>query len=153
MILWRLTPRRWEASALNGVGSSLAGGRWNSKGLLAVYLSTDAATTVLETLTTFSRATAPPEGYRLLKVSYEGSSYEPPLASLPRQWDRPDDASAARAFGDAFLRANSAGLLLVPSVFLKSAINAVLNPLHPDAAHARVIGIEDFSFDPRWPLK
>lgn len=153
MILWRLTPARWEASALDGVGASVFGGRWNSKGVLAVYLSLDPATTILETLTTFTRATAPTEGYRLLKVEYDGSVHQPPIRSLPTQWDRPDDASAARVFGDAFLRSSMAGVLLVPSVFLKSATNALLNPLHADRAKAKVVESLEFSFDPRWPLK
>lgn len=153
MILWRLVPARWETSALDGVGASVFGGRWNSKGVRAFYLSLDAATTILETLTTFSRATAPPDGYRLLKIDYDGSIHQPPASSLPPQWDRPDDASAARVFGDAFLRSFAAGVLLVPSVFLKSATNAVLNPLHPDGAKARVLESLEFSFDPRWPMK
>lgn len=118
-----------------------------------MYLSLESATTVLEALTTFTSATAPAEGYRLLKVDYQGSVYRPPAGSLPPHWDRADDPSAARIIGDAFLGAQTAGVLLVPCVFLKSATNAVLNPLHPDAVRAKVIESVDFSFDPRWPLR
>ncbi len=153
MILWRLTWARHQATALDGIGARFAGGRWNSKGRAAVYLSLESATAVLETLTTFTALTAPAEGYRLLKVDYQGSVYEPRVSSLPPLWDRADDPSAARVFGDAFLGAQTAGVLLVPCAFLKSANNAVLNPLHPDAAKAKVIESIEFSFDPRWPLK
>lgn len=153
MILWRLVPAPLEKTALDGVGAALHGGRWNSKGLPAVYLSVDSATTILETLTTFSRSTEPPDGYRLLQVEYLGSVFEPLTTLLPANWDRHDDASAARTFGDQFLRASEAGVMLVPCAFLKSAMNAVLNTNHPDAVKAKVTSASDFRFDPRWPIR
>ena len=152
MILWRLVRTAHLSTALDGFGASLNGGRWNSKGLRAVYFSLDPATPVLETLTTFTRATAPSDGYRLLKVEYSGSFLQPPVNTLPKGWDRPDDAAAARGFGDKFLAAGSHGALLVPCVFLKSAINAVVNPAHADAATLKTLSSEEFDFDPRWPL-
>lgn len=151
MIFWRLVPAHREAAALDGVGASLRGGRWNSKVLLAVYLSLDPATTVLETLTTYSRATAPGHGYKLLKIEYTGSRIVSDIGTLPRGWDRRDSAVSARRFGKTFLREAKAGALLVPSVYLKVATNVVLNPLHPDARKTKFISSDPFDFDPRWP--
>lgn len=153
MILWRLTPAKHAATALDGQGAAKAGGRWNSMGLPAVYLSVEPATTILETLTTFTRATAPDGGFQLLKIDYTGSTQRLGLADLPQGWDKPDDAGISRPVGDLFLSQRAAGVLLIPSVVLKVAINAVLNPLHPDAAAARILESTSFSFDPRWPLK
>lgn len=145
-------PAHREAAALDGIGASLRGGRWNSKGVLAVYLSLEPATTVLETLTTYSRSTAPGHGYKLLKIEYKGSSIQAQLNALPRGWDRWDSAASARRYGNSFLREAQAGALLVPCVFLKAATNVVLNPLHPDGRKAKIISSEEFDFDPRWPL-
>lgn len=145
-------PAHREASALDGVGASIRGGRWNSKGLFAVYLSLEPATTILETLTTFSRATAPEQGYRLLKVEYKGSRQSVDVAQLPRGWDRWDSAVTARRVGNAFLRERKAGALLVPCIFLPAATNVVLNPNHPDFKKTKIISSEPFVFDPRWPV-
>lgn len=153
MILWRLSPAAWAKAALDGRGAAVVGGRWNSIGLRAIYASLDPATTVLETLTAYSHASASLEGYLLLRISYTGSTEQPPLDALPARWNASDDASAARTFGDAFLRTSRAGALIVPSAVLPEALNVVLNPQHPDVSTARVLDSRPFVFDPRWPLK
>ena len=145
-------PAHREASALDGVGASIRGGRWNSKGLFAVYLSLEPATTILETLTSFSRATAPEQGYKLLKFEYKGSQQNFNVNQLPPGWDRWDSAATARKVGNAFLRERKAGALLVPCIFLPAAINVVLNPLHPDFKKTKILSSESFAFDPRWPI-
>lgn len=154
MILWRLTPARFADAALSGAGASLAGGRWNSRGRPAVYLSLAPATTVLETLTTFVSSNVPAEGYSLLEVDFDSDSVlQVPAGALPAGWNEPDDPGVAREFGDAFLRERRAALMVVPSAALPQALNAVLNPLHPQAAQARIVARHSFTFDPRWPLQ
>lgn len=154
MILWRLTPARYVDSALTGAGAALAGGRWNSRGRPAIYLSLAPATTVLEALTTFVSSNVPAEGYRLLEIDFDSPSIlQAPIADLPAGWDQPEDPGIARAYGDAFLRERRAALMIVPSATLPQALNAVLNPLHPEAARARILAQHSFAFDPRWPLQ
>lgn len=58
----------------------------------------------------------------------------------------PDDQRAA---GDAWLSALRTPVLQVPSALVPAATNLLLNPVHPDAARARIEAIEDFAFDPR----
>jgi RES domain-containing protein len=155
VILWRLSPARHAKEALSGEGAALRGGRWNSRGMKAVYASLDPATTVLEALTTFDPALVPAGGYRLLKlVVPEGAEIiEPALGELPRgwaDWERPD---AARAYGDAFLKSGRGLVLIVPCAALPQAKNALISLAHPRAREIAVAESFPFEFDPRWPLK
>lgn len=47
-IAWRLDRDAYAPTWDSGEGSYLAGGRWNSKGVRAVYCSIDPATAILE---------------------------------------------------------------------------------------------------------
>lgn len=149
MILWRLVPARWIDEALSGTGAARYGGRWNSPGRRAVYLSCDASTTALEMLTTFQSDNAPAIDYRLVKVEYEGSLTEQTADMLLPGWDRPEDASVARTIGDAFLSAARVGGLQVPSVVMPQACNVILNPAHVDIRGARVLATYPYRFDLR----
>jgi RES domain-containing protein len=48
LVAWRLDAARHAAAWASGIGAELAGGRWNPKGVRAVYASIDPATTILE---------------------------------------------------------------------------------------------------------
>jgi RES domain-containing protein len=48
LVAWRLDKGRHASTWDSGEGSFLAGGRWNSKGVRAVYCSLDPATAILE---------------------------------------------------------------------------------------------------------
>jgi RES domain-containing protein len=63
-------------------------------------------------------------------------------------WDQPD-MLASRAAGDAWLGGNDSALLLVPSVVQDVERNALINPLHPESARIRLLGIEPVRWDAR----
>jgi RES domain-containing protein len=63
-------------------------------------------------------------------------------------WDQPD-MLASRAAGDAWLGSCGSAMLLVPSVVQSVEHNALINPLHPDAARIRVLAIEPVRWDAR----
>jgi RES domain-containing protein len=46
--LWRMLPIVFQRSPLSGEGARLYGGRWNRRGVTALYLATDHATAVAE---------------------------------------------------------------------------------------------------------
>jgi RES domain-containing protein len=128
MRLWRI------ASALypvwNSEGARLKGGRWNQPGTPAIYAATSYASAALEILvhSTIGRV---PRGFRYVTIDIPDDTridrVEPD--AVP-DWDAlPPRASCA--FGDAWLRAREALVLLVPSVVTGGLdLNAVINPLH-----------------------
>lgn len=48
LVVWRLDQAKYAATWDSGEGAYLAGGRWNSKGVRAVYCAIDPATAILE---------------------------------------------------------------------------------------------------------
>lgn len=48
VVAWRLDAVNYASSWDSGIGAELMGGRWNPKGVRAVYCSLDPATTILE---------------------------------------------------------------------------------------------------------
>jgi RES domain-containing protein len=139
MRLWRI------ASALHPVWSSegarLKGGRWNQPGTPAIYAATSYAAAALEILvhSTIGRV---PRGFRYVTIDIPDDAridrVEPDAVT---GWEAlPPRASCA--FGDAWLRARDALVLLVPSVVTGGLdLNAVINPLHAAFDHI-VVGPE-----------
>jgi len=149
-----MTPAAHADRALAGASAALRGGRWNSKGMPAVYASLDAATTVLETLATIDPADAPEGGFRLLQLELPDDAplLEPKLTALPEGWDLAEKTAEVQEFGDAFLRSGKELVMIVPGATLSESRNAVINPSHPRAGEIKIARSRKFSFDPRWPL-
>jgi RES domain-containing protein len=58
-------------------------------------------------------------------------------------------ARADKRFGTAWLREQRSAVLSVPSVLVPRSRNYLINPLHPRARQIKIIGLTDFTFDPR----
>lgn len=146
---WRITRDRYVS--LDGVGAKKLGGKWNSPGLPVVYLSCDAALTVLEVMVHFD---LPPEllpdDYVLMAVQlrgFRGMAQGDWLEFAPRTLL---SASDSRAFGDRWLSEIRTPCLVVPSVIVPESKNLLLNPRHPlfDPSVAEV-SQRAFTFDDR----
>jgi RES domain-containing protein len=143
MRVWRLAPFLFPP--LDGEGARLKGGRWNSPGIPMVYVSVHLSLAVLETLVHVDPADLPDN-----LIAYEidmpdGVVAALDLATLPPRWRT--DLRITRAAGDAWARDRRSFALTVPSVVLPAERNVLLNPLHPDAAQARIVSETPFTFD------
>ena len=145
---WRLTKKRH--ADLSGEGARLIGGRWNSPGKAAVYLSEDAALPVLETLVHLDLTPdLLPDDYVLMRVDLVALEKAAPgtwLEDGPEDWL---DEADSRSFGDQWIEEARTPVLRVPSVIFPESFNLVLN-----VGHARASNIPDptsrpFRFDPR----
>ncbi|MGO9429123.1 RES family NAD+ phosphorylase [Rhodoblastus sp.] len=138
MQAWRLC--RAPFADLSGEGARLYGGRWNSPGHAMVYAADEPALAVLEVRVHLD---LPPElipdDYVLMKFDLSGLAVED-LAVLPAD---------PRAFGDQWLEQRRSPILRVPSFIVPDASNLLLNPTHPQAADAKIVGVNPFAFDPR----
>jgi len=59
LIAWRLTTKKNESEAFNGIGASKYGGRWNSKGNKVIYSSESISLALLENLVHFDLDLSP----------------------------------------------------------------------------------------------
>jgi RES domain-containing protein len=149
MRLWRLTKMKHVAAALDGEGARLVGGRWNSAGRRAVYLSEHLSLAALEVLVHANKANLPEHAAIALEVPNDLAVHAPSLSELPSNWRDRDAPQSTREFGDAWLERGTEALLRVPSVVVPDEANYLLNPIHPDAARIVRQTVASFQFDPR----
>ncbi|MEE8189735.1 MAG: RES family NAD+ phosphorylase [Kiloniellales bacterium] len=147
-VAWRLARRRW--ADLSGEGARLKGGRWNSPGKAAVYLSDDAALPVLEALVHLDLPPdLIPDDYALMRVDL--SALE---TATPGSWleDGPENLiteTESKAFGDRWIVEARTPVLRVPSIVVPESLNLILNPNHRLASSIPEPAIRSFEFDPR----
>lgn len=147
--LWRMCKARHASTALDGEGARLVGGRWNSPGRRAVYLSEHLSLAALEVLAHFTKGTAPEHVAIPLDVPEDMSIYTPTLTALPPDWRAVEAPPSTQRFGDAWLNGATTALMRVSSVIIPEEFNFVLNPAHPDFARIKTHPPVPFSFDPR----
>lgn len=145
---WRLTRRPW--ADLSGEGARRHGGRWNSPGRPAVYLSEEAALPLLEVLVHLDLPPdlLPPD-YVLMRVDLS-----PLQRAAPGAWAENGPAELlderdSRAWGDRWIAEARTPVLRVPSVLVAESANLVLNVRHSLAAAIPDPGRRAFAFDPR----
>jgi RES domain-containing protein len=152
MTLWRLY-RAEYGPGLDGIGGTLADGRWHTRGERVVYFGARAAIVVLERLAHTDPDLFPAD-LRLASFEFiETMSSDistikaEDISPLPEKWVR--DENATRRIGGQWWRERSSLLLLVPSAVLPEESNYVLNAQHPGAKSLQLVRERPFTFDPR----
>lgn len=147
MNLFRFTSKKFQDD-LSGQGARLYGGRWNSKGLAAIYTSESVSLSLLEVLAHSVQYNDLNEKF-LMTISAPDVIliYKIPATKLTEGWQ--NNAGYTRYIGDAFLRDNKYLLLQVPSVVVKTEFNFIINPAHKDFKKIKLRSSELFEFDSR----
>lgn len=128
--LWRLDREVHAPTWDSGIGAEMAGGRWNSKGVKAVYCSADPATAILEVAVHVGFETLDRISYILTcarLIDADSLHHLGPEQVPNPNWLAPGSPSAGQqAFGDEHLAKHP--FLLVPSAVSRCSWNIVLNP-------------------------
>jgi RES domain-containing protein len=118
LVAWRLDRQKYAATWDSGEGSFLAGGRWNSPGVRAVYCAFDPATAILENAVHkgFGVLDTEPHLLTSLTVTDATGVHVVDPATVPnRNWLISGIASAGqRQFGDQLLAQHK--FVVIPSV-------------------------------------
>lgn len=146
---WRLVKAKRKATAFNGEGARLAGGRWNHRGTSVVYVSGSLALAALEAFVHLQRAAA-----AIAHVSFRVEIPDDAVAeleptALPTDWRAEPPPDATKQIGTDWAAAGTSAVLRVPSAIVPREHNFVLNPGHPDFRRLVISPPEPFSFDPR----
>ena len=132
---------------LSPEGARKAGGRWNSKGVPAVYLAGSISLAVLEVAV---HALELPDDYRLTEILFDDAIVEAiTLFSLPTDWREPEQAQALRKIGDLWNFDKRSAVLKVPSIVVPQESNFVVNTEHPDFRMLMQRDLGVFKFDRR----
>ncbi len=146
---WRLVKSRYAATAFDGEGARLNGGRWNSPGILVAYASDSVALATLEVLAHL-QSTAVLAYYSLASLRFPQELVEElEVLALPAQWRRFPAPPEIQAFGDQWAKSLRSAVLRVPSAIIPSDHNFLLNPAHPDFGKVIIEPPKPFEFDPR----
>lgn len=126
---------------MSGEGARIAGGRWNSKGLRAVYAASSLSLAAIEILVhvPVARILA---GYVQLRIDV-------PDAVLLDLNSTGIAGEGMRLAGDQFLCDRKAVALRVPSSVIPTEYNIVINPGHEEFKLVSWANIEPFQFDSR----
>ena len=149
MLLYRFCRRR-RADDLTGTGAKLIGGRWNSKGIAALYTSGARSMALLEYWVHAKESNIPkevcivemevPEKENIIKISEK---------KLPSNWREIPGPKQLQKIGDLWVREEKSLVLKVPSVVLPVEFNYILNPKHKEIKKVVIKSITDYEWDPR----
>jgi RES domain-containing protein len=145
--LWRIS----KHADLGGIGGEKADARWHTAapGKRIVYLTEHPAVALIETLVNISGIPeAFPRRFHLLKIEADAKvDIEVPAEELPDGWQ--NNQAFTRRLGDEWLEAKRTALFRVRSVPSPHSFNYLLNPLHPDAQHVRIVETTWLPYDQR----
>lgn len=149
MIVYRLSKGKY-ALDLSGMGASLYGYRWNSKGIKALYTASSRALAMAEVLVHLP-ANFLPENYKMLEIEIPDDIKieEICFSKLDEGWNSFPHQQETKDLGDAFFRTGKACVLKVPSAVVKGDFNYIINPNHRDMEKIKVTEVTDFPFDKR----
>lgn len=143
MKVWRIARSAHASSVedmLSGDGAARYGGRWNPKGMLAVYCSENSSLAALEILVNLARPSTFPN-YRILDLDVPDDSI---IAA-------PTPIGDSRQAGAELLRLHLA--IMAPSAVNPMERNIVINPAHRDFDTVVPGTIQTFVFDRRLPVE
>ena len=144
---WRIVKRKHAASAFDGEGARLNGGRWNSVGVRVVYVSSTKSLATLETLVHLQFPIT--ALYVAIRVEFDDALVETcARTDLLKGWNAEPPSPVSQQIGDAWVKSARAALLGVPSV-ITGETNYLINPAHRDFAKIKIGRPEPFSLDPR----
>ena len=147
--VWRLTPSAF-ARTLDGEGASLAGGRWNSRGVPMFYTSSHLSLCVLEVFVHLPPALrhniAAFDAVRLSIPDDAGTTHIS-TAEFETMLAAPDPLATCRAAGDDWIAVGHNLVLAAPSAVLPEEVNLMLNPTHPRMRDVAIVSTRRFRFD------
>jgi RES domain-containing protein len=149
MRAYRLASKAHQATAFNGEGARLAGGRWNHKGKRVVYCSESRALAAMELFVNLDPSLAPPELVFIGVDVPDDVITVVAQADLPSNWNdypAPDDV---RDIGTDWITKKTSAALVVPSVVMPEERNVLLNPEHTDFGRIKIGKASQFRFDGR----
>jgi RES domain-containing protein len=149
-VAWRLDLVQFGATWDSGEGAYRVGGRWNSRGVRAVYCSIDPSTAILEVAVHkgFHALDTVPHILTAATISEPSAGHVVDPASIPDpNWLRPGIPSASQqAFGDALLAQHK--FVVIPSAVSHRSWNLIF--VAASAVGAYVLkSRESFALDTR----
>lgn len=137
------------AEDMSGKGAEKDGGRWNEKGVAALYTSENRALACLETVVHLNAGALPLNRY-LVEVTIPEDVWtarEVLDAGALVGWDAEPAGMVSIGFGTRWLRAGRSAVLVVPSIVVAEERNILISPKHPDSAKIATRSVRKWLYD------
>lgn len=146
---WRIVKKRFEATAFDGEGARLYGGRWNTVGNRMIYTASSRSLAALEIVIHTSNTDLLTQ-YVILSIEFPDRFVTSIKQSdLPGDWRDSPAPSRLQEIGDDWLSNMKSAVLAVPSIIIPEEKNYLLNPAHGDFSTLRLTNPLKFEFDSR----
>ncbi len=146
---WRIVRASRANTAFTGEGPRRYGGRWNSPGVLVVYVSEHQSTAAFEVFVNRVPFVLG-EKYKAFHLEWpDGLTEIFPVTKLPANWRVTPPPAETMDIGDRWVKEGRSAILALPSVISPDDTNFLLNPEHPDFKRIRIHPPINFDFDPR----
>jgi RES domain-containing protein len=149
MIVYRLCKKIFTKDLL-GRGAEINGGRWNGKGIAALYTSSSRALCAIEIIVHVPAGIIPKD-YCMVTLEFPDDAQinTISLKDLPANWNNNPISVSTQRIGSTFLSEQKALVLEIPSAIIKDEWNYIINPMHKDFQKVKIMDIEPFNFDIR----
>ncbi|WP_456418188.1 RES family NAD+ phosphorylase [Thiolapillus sp.] len=150
MRVYRLIKAKYADDPLDPQGAKLYGGRWNSKGMAAVYASDSIALAALEKLVHLHRNDVL-NHFVLCEITLRDEAVMTLAGdALPKDWRDDPPPSSTAAIGDEWLASGESLALAVPSTVVPQQFNLLINSSHHGFGKLEnAMIVEPFVFDRR----
>ena len=149
LVAWRIVKTKYAASAFDGEGARLYGGRWTSPNRRVIYAASTLALATLELVVHLDQ-TEPLAAYSVFKLGIPGELVaNAGSESLPRDWRAFPAPPILCKVGDDWLDAAAKAVLRVPSAVVGVEHNYLLNPVHRDFGRITIGPIQPYPVDER----
>lgn len=129
---------------IDGQGAFIRGGRWNPKGVHAVYTASSLALARSE-LARHLNLNVIPDGFRVYEIEIPDNQCFM-IQDVPTSWASDDSWEETQKIGKKHLTDHSLLCLKVPSVCDEKSFNIILNP--NSRYFEKVTVIRDYPFEP-----
>jgi RES domain-containing protein len=147
---YRIVQTRYAATAFDGEGARLNGGRWNSVGTSVIYTASSLSLATLEMLVHTENISIIYGRYAVIPVTFDVSLIRRlDGEKLPALWNAPQPIADTQLLGDDWINSKSSAVLEVPSAVTENEINYLINPAHPDFPQISLCAAVKFKPDAR----
>ncbi|MCI1210209.1 MAG: RES family NAD+ phosphorylase [Treponema sp.] len=141
MTVFRIAKQQW-IDDLSGRGAGLTGGRWNLKGVPAVYTSTSLSLCICEILVHTDKD-IPPSGMYYAEIELSDELISDTYAGT----DLSEDTAR---IGTGWLKEKTSLAIRVPSAVVPEEYNVIINPQHADFGTVKIKSRRPCRFDTRF---
>jgi RES domain-containing protein len=138
-------PRYAQSLTASGVAN-----RWNTAGQYIIYTAATASLACLENVVhRGAEGLQAPFKLMRLEIPDQVLIEEVSPEMLPPGWQQVTSYPQCQKIGGAWYELRRSAVLKVPSAIIASESNYLISTSHPDFGQIKLLGTEDFIFDPR----